>query len=62
MSRKNPHAVALGKKGASKGGKAAWAGLSPHERSVILKARAATRLRNRTKNRTEHGPLTGAGL
>jgi hypothetical protein len=45
--RKNPHAVALGrkggKKGGPKGGKARWEGVSPEERSAI--ARKAARAR-----------------
>jgi hypothetical protein len=39
--RKNPHAVALGRRGAkagaSKAGKARWEGVSPEERSEILR-------------------------
>jgi hypothetical protein len=39
--KKNPHAVALGrkggKKGGRKGGKARWEGVSPQERSEILR-------------------------
>jgi hypothetical protein len=31
--KKNPHAVALGKKGGKKGGKARWEGEPPEERS-----------------------------
>jgi len=34
---KNPAAVALGRKGGKKGGKARWAGVSPEERSEILR-------------------------
>jgi hypothetical protein len=35
--KKNPHAVALGKKGGPKGGKARWAGLSAHEKSELMR-------------------------
>jgi hypothetical protein len=35
MAKKNPHAVALGRLGASKGGKARAAALTPEERSEI---------------------------
>jgi hypothetical protein len=39
--KKNPHAVALGrlggKKGGKKGGKARWEGVTPEERSEILR-------------------------
>jgi hypothetical protein len=39
--RKDPHAVALGRKGGlkggKKGGKARWEGVPPEERSVILR-------------------------
>jgi len=41
--KKNPAAVALGKLGASKGGKARAAALSPKERSAIAKKAAAER-------------------
>ena len=35
--RKDPHAVALGRKGGRKGGKARWEGVSAEERSAILR-------------------------
>ena len=41
--RKNPAAVALGKLGGAKGGKARAAALSPKRRSEIAKAAAAKR-------------------
>jgi hypothetical protein len=41
--RKDPHAVALGKKGGSKGGRARWANVSAEERSRILRAAAEAR-------------------
>ena len=41
--KKNPAAVALGKLGASKGGKARAAALSPKERSAIARKAAKTR-------------------
>ena len=34
---KNPHAVALGRKGGKKGGKARWAGVMPEQRSEVLR-------------------------
>ena len=47
QSKKNPHAVALGRKGGlkggKKGGKARWAGISPEERSEILRKAAQAR-------------------
>ncbi len=41
--RKNPHAVALGRKGGKKGGKARWKGVPPEERQRL--ARKAARAR-----------------
>ena len=41
--RKNPAAVALSKLGASKGGQARAAALSPHKRSLIAKKAARAR-------------------
>lgn len=46
-SAKNPHAVALGKLGGPKGGKARAAKLSPSTRSEIAKKAALTRWRRR---------------
>jgi hypothetical protein len=43
MSRKNPHAVALGKMGGSKGGKRRAAQLTPEERSASAKKAALAR-------------------
>jgi hypothetical protein len=47
--RKNPHAVALGrrggKRGGKKGGKARWEGISPEERSEIARKAALARWR-----------------
>ncbi len=41
MKKKNPHAVALGRKGGQKGGKkggaARWAGVSPEKRSELAR-------------------------
>lgn len=45
--KKNPAAVALGKLGASKGGKARAAVLTPKERSAIARKAAETRWENR---------------
>jgi hypothetical protein len=41
--RKNPHAVALGRRGASKGGLARAANLTPAQRQLIAKKAAAAR-------------------
>jgi hypothetical protein len=47
--RKNPHAVALGRKGAAKGAKKAaaarWANVSPEERSAAARKAAEARWR-----------------
>ena len=43
--RKNPHAVALGRKGGLKGGAARAANLTPEQRSQIAKAAAQARWR-----------------
>jgi hypothetical protein len=43
MSKKNPHAVALGKMGGSKGGKSRAARLTPAERSAGARKAALAR-------------------
>jgi hypothetical protein len=52
-SKKNPHAVALGrkggKKGGSKGGRARWEGISPEERSEIARRAVLARWRKHKK-------------
>ena len=50
--RKNPHAVALGRRGASKGGVARAAKLTPEERHEIAK-KAATARWDRTNGRVD---------
>jgi hypothetical protein len=45
--KKNPHAVALGRKGGKKGGKARWEGVSPEERSAILRKAVQARWNRR---------------
>jgi len=45
--RKNPAAVALGRKGGLKGGRARAAALSPEERSDIAKRAAAARWKDK---------------
>jgi hypothetical protein len=35
--RKDPHAVALGRKGGRKGGRARWEGISAEERSRLMR-------------------------
>jgi hypothetical protein len=49
--KKNPIAVAFGKLGASKGGKARAKKLSPQERSRIAKLAVETRWRNYRKGK-----------
>jgi hypothetical protein len=44
--RKNPHAVALGRKGGLKGGVARAANLTPEQRSQIARAAAKSRWKN----------------
>ena len=51
--RKNPHAVALGKLGASKGGKARAKALTPAERSKIASKGGKTGGRGRVKKKTK---------
>ena len=46
---KNPAAVALGKLGGKKGGKARWAGVSDEERSRILSQASKARWRRRSQ-------------
>jgi hypothetical protein len=43
--KKNPHAVALGRKGGLKGGKARWSGVSAEQRSEIARRAARARWR-----------------
>ncbi len=45
MKKKNPHAVALGKKGGKKGGPARAAALSPERRSEIAQLAVQARLK-----------------
>jgi hypothetical protein len=45
---KNPHAVALGRLGGEKGGKARSAALSPKRRKEIARSAAAARWRNQS--------------
>jgi len=47
MAPKNPHAVALGRKGGKKGGKARMAALAPEERRTIARKAARARWRKR---------------
>ena len=47
--KKNPHAAALSKLGAKKGGKARWEGVSAETRSEILSRAALTRWRRAKK-------------
>jgi hypothetical protein len=53
--RKNPHAVALGRKGGQKGGKkggkARWEGVSPQERSAILRRAVEARWKKAGKRK-----------
>jgi hypothetical protein len=45
--RKNPHAVALGRRGGKKGGKARMAALTAEERSALGKLAARAKKRKR---------------
>ena len=54
--RKDPHAVALGRKGGKKGGKARWEGVSPEERSAIARKAAQARWGSRKRTRREDTP------
>ena len=49
--KKNPHAVALGRKGGKKGGKARWEGVSPQERSEILRRAVEARWKKAGKRK-----------
>ena len=49
--KKNPHAVALGKRGGKKGGKARWEGVSPEERSEILRRAVEVRWKKAGKHK-----------
>jgi hypothetical protein len=51
MSKKNPHAVALGKMGGSKGGKTRAARLSPEERSASAQKAALARWAKQKKEK-----------
>jgi hypothetical protein len=51
MSMKNPHAVALGKMGGSKGGKRRAAKMSPEDRSASAKKAALARWAKQKKER-----------
>ena len=48
--RKDPHAVALGRKGGKKGGKARWRDVPPEERSAILRRAVQARWKRRKKS------------
>ena len=43
MAKKNPHAVALGRKGGKRGGKARWKDMSPEQRSEFMRQAALKR-------------------
>ena len=47
MAKKNPHAVALGRKGGKRGGKARWKDMSPEQRSEFMRQAALKRWRQR---------------
>ncbi|MBN2031282.1 hypothetical protein JW824_13690 [bacterium] len=49
VDNKNPHAVALGRLGGLKGGKARAKALTPKQRSEIAKKAAKTRWSNKTE-------------
>jgi len=50
--RKDPHAVALGRKGGKKGGKARWAAVSKEQRRAIARKAALARWSQAKKTRT----------
>jgi hypothetical protein len=50
--KKDPHAVALGRKGGRKGGKARWKGVPPEERSEILRRAVEARWSRAKKIKT----------
>jgi hypothetical protein len=51
--RKDPHAVAMGRKGGKKGGVARWRDVSPEERSIILRRAVQARwAKARARKRT----------
>ncbi len=45
--KKNPHAVALGRKGGKKGGKARWANLTKEQRSELMRRAVLARWHRR---------------
>jgi hypothetical protein len=47
--RKNPHAVALGRKGGKVGGKARWKDVPAEERSALMRRAVETRWENARK-------------
>ncbi len=49
---KNPHAVALGRKGGKKGGKARWQGVPPEERTKLARKAALVRWSRAKKIKT----------
>jgi hypothetical protein len=53
MPKKNPHAVALGKMGGSKGGKRRAANLTPEERSASAKKAALARWAKQNKKKEQ---------
>jgi hypothetical protein len=55
MAKKNPAAVALGRLGGLKGGKARAKKLSPEERSAIAKKAAITRWQVSSEHEDEYG-------
>ncbi len=52
--KRNPHAVALGRKGGLKGGPARWANLTPEERSALASkmGKASAEAKALRKNKT----------
>jgi hypothetical protein len=47
--KKNPHAVALGRRGGKKGGKARWKDMSPEDRSEFMRRAVQERWRKQRK-------------
>jgi len=58
MKKKNPHAVALGKKGGKKGGPARAAALSPERRSEIARLAVQARWKKAKPPKSSKNPST----
>ena len=52
VTRKNPHAVALGRKGGKRGGKARWEGVPSGERSELARKAVQARWKKAKRKTT----------